>query len=315
MNNRNNNVKQNGGAPPKKPFCKVCFDAKKPREVYESHWVKDREGKVTCITLNEQQCRYCYEKGHTVKFCPEVVRVNKEREQAIAVREREERNALEQKKQKKMKDVEVATKRGAFAALDIDSDDEVEVVEEWPQLVPVQLKDKKELKESRPKKNVSFAQALKTSEADYNADLVANAEKKKEDNWARLTRIEGKVNVVEQKPVTKLPELVKTAVPLVAAPIVRQTSQVMAAKSSERFIHGVPMRKKRSWADDTSSDEEDDEDDAHFDIKHQLNFLPRKDTKTSPFASVYYQKGASEIGHEMAVLSGDFMGHDYDPSW
>lgn len=55
------------------PFCKVCYDAGKPEELYASHFVKDRpgpDGRVVCPTLLNQECRYCKEKGHTPTHCP-----------------------------------------------------------------------------------------------------------------------------------------------------------------------------------------------------------------------------------------------------
>ena len=63
----------------KTPFCKVCFDAKQPASVYQSHYVKDRpgpHGKVVCPLLLNQECNYCHEKGHTPKQCPQIAARN-----------------------------------------------------------------------------------------------------------------------------------------------------------------------------------------------------------------------------------------------
>ena len=59
----------------KKPFCKVCHDAGKSESEYTSHFVRSRpdmngKTKVTCPILAATECRYCYELGHTTKFCP-----------------------------------------------------------------------------------------------------------------------------------------------------------------------------------------------------------------------------------------------------
>jgi len=51
-------------------FCKVCKDAGKTETEYTSHYVKDKSGKIICPTLLNQACKYCRQKGHTVKFCP-----------------------------------------------------------------------------------------------------------------------------------------------------------------------------------------------------------------------------------------------------
>ena len=67
----------------KTPFCKICFDFKRPEEEYTSHWVKDKpgpEGKVICPYLLNMECRYCHEKGHLLSNCP-ILKQNKERKQ------------------------------------------------------------------------------------------------------------------------------------------------------------------------------------------------------------------------------------------
>jgi hypothetical protein len=47
----------------------VCHDAGKPESEYANHWVKDLNGKTTCPTLLNTECRYCFKRGHTAKFC------------------------------------------------------------------------------------------------------------------------------------------------------------------------------------------------------------------------------------------------------
>ncbi len=62
----------------KKPYCKVCHDAGKPESEYANHWVKDLNGKTTCPTLLNTECRYCFKRGHTAKFCLVLAKNNKE---------------------------------------------------------------------------------------------------------------------------------------------------------------------------------------------------------------------------------------------
>jgi len=53
-------------------FCKVCQDAGKSESEYTSHNVresKDPKSKTLCPTLLSQECRHCFRKGHTVKYC------------------------------------------------------------------------------------------------------------------------------------------------------------------------------------------------------------------------------------------------------
>ena len=54
------------------PFCKVCFDAKKPESIYTSHFVKSApgpDGQIICPTLLNQACRNCGQLGHTTSYC------------------------------------------------------------------------------------------------------------------------------------------------------------------------------------------------------------------------------------------------------
>ena len=55
-----------------KPFCKVCFDAKKSESEYMSHYLKSAPGpggKVVCPTLLNQSCLTCGQRGHTSSYC------------------------------------------------------------------------------------------------------------------------------------------------------------------------------------------------------------------------------------------------------
>jgi hypothetical protein len=104
-----------------KKFCKVCFDAGKPEKEYASHFVKDTpgpNGKTICPTLLGTECRYCYELGHTSKFCPKLATKAKEEKQY-------KKQNLEKKENKKQEEKVKTFNRGNFAVLD-DSDDEEE---------------------------------------------------------------------------------------------------------------------------------------------------------------------------------------------
>jgi len=111
----------------KKPFCKVCQDAGKTEIEYTSHYVRsmpDKSGKtkVICPTLLATECRYCYELGHTTKFCPVIV-ANKKAEEKAAIRV-DEKKVLS--KAKVLPKAKVHT--NVFAGLAEDSDSEEEQV-------------------------------------------------------------------------------------------------------------------------------------------------------------------------------------------
>ena len=116
----------------KKPFCKVCFDAKKPESEYTSHHVRslpDMNGKtvVTCPVLKSTECRYCYNFGHTAKFCP-VLEENKKKEKkakSAAIKAEKAEKAAEALLVED-RSIKSVTYKGKFAGLNNDSDDEIE---------------------------------------------------------------------------------------------------------------------------------------------------------------------------------------------
>jgi hypothetical protein len=114
--NRNSRVQDTKS---QKPFCKVCQDAGKSVEEYTSHFVKDKEGKVVCQTLLQQQCRYCFQPGHTVKFCE----VLKKRDN---VKDCTRKNRIKVAEEKKPATATATAPRSdnGFAALADDSDED-----------------------------------------------------------------------------------------------------------------------------------------------------------------------------------------------
>jgi len=109
-------------------YCKVCADAKKPINEVTNHNVKSVKGVVLCPTLLSQECRYCKQSGHTVKFCKTL----------------EEKKKFESKMQAKLShetkatttiaNTKTNTRANVFDALDSDSEDEKEEKEEYPTL-------------------------------------------------------------------------------------------------------------------------------------------------------------------------------------
>lgn len=55
------------------PFCVVCFKAKQPSSVYNSHWTRmnpNPMSPITCPLILKTVCKYCKKVGHTAKYCP-----------------------------------------------------------------------------------------------------------------------------------------------------------------------------------------------------------------------------------------------------
>ena len=68
-NNNNASNKMNNNRQVYKTFCKVCQDSGKTEKEYTNHNVRDAKGATCCPTLLAQECRNCYKKGHTSKYC------------------------------------------------------------------------------------------------------------------------------------------------------------------------------------------------------------------------------------------------------
>lgn len=106
----------------KKPFCKVCCHAGKSEKEYTSHFVKDCDGKTTCPTLLNQECRYCFQAGHTVKFCEVLKKREQEKEQYAKECARVERVKIAEEKKKPTSTPVANSRGGGFASLADDSD-------------------------------------------------------------------------------------------------------------------------------------------------------------------------------------------------
>lgn len=109
-----------------KPFCKVCHDAGKSEKEYTSHFVKSApgpNGKVVCPTLLAQECRFCFQGGHTAGYCPVIAANKKVEEKSLRVAARKE--AVE--KTPVPKPIVAKKPVNVFAALGSDSDSDVPV--------------------------------------------------------------------------------------------------------------------------------------------------------------------------------------------
>jgi len=138
--------------PKKKPFCKVCFDAGKSEQEYTGHFLKDRpgpNGNVICPTLLATECRYCHEHGHFKSHCPDLEKRKRDKERNAKARSVsrqqnfEAGNWMSAGVEKQLNEAVVANKlqrkqaipqqsvtfasQSAFAALDSDDEEEVEM--------------------------------------------------------------------------------------------------------------------------------------------------------------------------------------------
>jgi hypothetical protein len=108
--------------------CKVCRDAGKCKEEWMSHDTTNGSGLVICLTLLNQECRYCGDLGHTPKYCVKAAKDKADRERDAAkfkaFQERQQRiKSFNSKSSVKSKEQPKA-QTGRFAMLCDDSDDE-----------------------------------------------------------------------------------------------------------------------------------------------------------------------------------------------
>jgi len=101
--------------------CKVCKDAGLPESRYNSHRVKNAQGKVCCPTLLSARCRRCEKTGHTAGYCTVILDAGAEKE---ARRQEHEAKAQEQK-QHKCAAVAVKNAFSELAGSDSESDEEL----------------------------------------------------------------------------------------------------------------------------------------------------------------------------------------------
>jgi hypothetical protein len=110
-------------------FCKVCQDAGKSEAEYRSHFIRetrDPNSKIICPTLLAIECRYCFKRGHTVKYCSAFKnKTENNNKNNIDKNKIEKNNKLEKKIEKQTKQT------NAFSCL-YDSDNELEEVKFAP---------------------------------------------------------------------------------------------------------------------------------------------------------------------------------------
>ncbi|XP_018652467.1 putative nanos RNA binding domain [Schistosoma mansoni] len=63
-------------------LCVFCRNNNEPKEIYTSHKVKDRFGRVTCPILRKFTCPLCgatKDRAHTIRYCPKLLITNHNR--------------------------------------------------------------------------------------------------------------------------------------------------------------------------------------------------------------------------------------------
>ena len=187
--NNNFNNKSN------KPYCKVCHDAGKSEQLYTNHYVKDRSGATTCPTLLAQECRYCFKKGHTTKFCQ-------------VLKAKQEGKTAEPEKPKYVKPVAPVSKPASvFAYLDFSSDDEEEekekkIVEDKETAFPALTTATVVQSEPKAPGKFSYASMAAKTEVDYKIEQYT--EKKQVAPILQQPKLSIPIQAPKIKPQTKI---------------------------------------------------------------------------------------------------------------
>jgi hypothetical protein len=115
----------------------------KSESEYRSHYTRetrDPNSRILCPTLLAMECRYCFKKGHTVKYCPTIKKNEKDTKRMNTSRKVAPAPTTSAAPSK-------ALRGGQFAQLDSDSEDEQEVqpvVEEFPALAPIKVQQQQQ---------------------------------------------------------------------------------------------------------------------------------------------------------------------------
>ena len=156
----------------KKPYCKVCHDAGKPESVYTSHYVKTSlvpNAKIACPTLLALECKYCFNPGHTVKYCAVLKKNEKAKRIQVFKKKEEDHNQKKTPMSGAMSNV-----FAALALCDYEEEENAEdqvakqavVKEEFPQLNATKMESKiqKDIQTTLSFANVAYLAQAKEEE-------------------------------------------------------------------------------------------------------------------------------------------------------
>jgi hypothetical protein len=148
-------------------YCKVCHDAGKSESEYRSHFIRESPSptsRVVCPTLLALECRYCFNSGHTIKYCPTLKKHEKEELGNAYLTQTNSKATFNLHKPKS----NVSSKSNLFECLNHDSSDE----EDEPQEVKPKAQD------ADIKQGMSYATILSTKQATNAPPVITNVHPK-----------------------------------------------------------------------------------------------------------------------------------------
>lgn len=212
----------------KTTFCKVCHDAK--RDGYDTHYVKNHDGKVTCPYLLSLNCNYCRNPGHTVKYCD-------------VLKNRKQNEKYERRPQTYTRDGWTCKETpGKFRILGLDTEKKIENVPHLNKKNNIFFELEEEDDEDKMKQSTTTV-----AETEFpvlsSATAIDDQQFQKQDNQVSWANIAATVPVIsESAKLVKLSNVQKY-----------QQQKQQEYKETKRVVSLV-----RSWADDTDDDEDDE---------------------------------------------------------
>jgi hypothetical protein len=112
-------------------YCKVCHDAGKSKSEYSNHYTREFiGGPICCPTLLSLECRYCFQKGHTVSYCPVLKAKQDKLKTELRELEQENRKKIyeEKQEQENLKKMSLFPKlKNKWDILDEDDEEEEDI--------------------------------------------------------------------------------------------------------------------------------------------------------------------------------------------
>ena len=215
---------------PVKKHCGVCQKAGRSESEYTSHYTKSvpgPQGVVICPTILNNECSYCYERGHFKSACPQLAAKEK-----MQNRSTYQEKSLQSKPKKSELPV-IPVSRGGFSALaasDSDSDEDRPIGKKRKIDTPAPVK------EAWPALATNTAAPVKPEKPSFAAVISAPAPVKKEDT--------------SRPNICGFTVLTKGGAKPAAAPVYYERNEAEKAAYA---------RAKKSWTDPDSDDDEDED--------------------------------------------------------
>ena len=157
-------------------YCKVCHDAGKSESDYRSHFIRESPAptsRVVCPTLLALECRYCFNSGHTIKYCPTLKKHEKEELGNAYLTQTNSKATFNTHKPK----TNISSKSNLFECLNHESSDE----EDEPQKVQPKKAPEvqpKKAPEADIKQGMSYATVLSTKQVTNAPPVITNVQPK-----------------------------------------------------------------------------------------------------------------------------------------